>query len=214
MRQDIGMSLILSTIDSTFSAPFIQRIRNLSSTIDKAYAEAARYYGFDCKGCDRNCCKEFFCHYTLAEYMFLMHGLALLEQEDKRALFRRAEEVKQWYRLHDAARQSERVMCPLNRNGFCVLYAYRPMICRLQGIPHLVKTPGQPLRRGPGCHVFNENIRMVPHADCGFDHTPFYTEMAAIEREIRNTLQYQDRYKKTVADMLVDIRDAEKCSEW
>ncbi len=203
------MSLLLSAVDHGFLAPFLRRTGDLYSAIDKAYADAALHYGFACRGCVRNCCEERFYHYTLTEYLFLRSGVALLEREEKSALFRRAEEVIRLYRLHDALQQHERVMCPLNQDGFCVLYAYRPMICRLQGIPHSVKKAGQPPRRGPGCHAFDESIRADNIVAFDFDHTPFYLEMAGIETEIRNGLRYKDRCKKTVADMLLDMDAAD-----
>ena len=192
-----------------FSPPFFERISRLYSDMDKAYSDAAHYYAFHCKGCDRNCCQERFYHYTAAEHVFLAHGLASLGQKTKTGIFLRADEVMLQYRLHDASNQAERAICPLNLEGLCVLYEYRPMICRLQGIAHYIKKPGQPQKRGPGCHVFNEKILPKNLSDFSFDHTPFYLEMVAIEVEIRNRLNYKGRYKKTVAEMLLNIRDRE-----
>jgi len=189
-----------------------ERISILYSTIDKAYAEAARFYAFHCSGCDRNCCQERFYHYTCAEHIYLAYGLASLGLEARAGIFRRADEAVRMYYLQDELLQAGRVICPLNLDGVCVMYAYRPMICRLQGIPHYIKRPGQPPKSGPGCHVFNEKVMPGDLSDFGFDHTPFYSEMAAIEIEVRKRLNYKGRYRKTVAEMLVDIRDAENRS--
>jgi hypothetical protein len=199
-------------MDPAFFTPLFERISKLYFAMDSAYTEAAHYYAFHCSGCDRNCCEERFYHYTSAEHIFLAYGLACLGQEARTGIFSRADEVMRQYRLHDASYQAGRTICPLNLEGLCVLYGYRPMICRLQGIAHCIKNPGQPLRSGPGCHVFNEKILPENLSDFGFDHTPFYAEMAAIEIEIRNRSNFKGRYKKTVAEMLVDIRDAENRS--
>jgi hypothetical protein len=54
---------------------------------------------------------------------------------------------------------------------------------------------------GPGCHEFD--------AQCGkkeytaFNRTPFYQQMALLERRLRETTGFTDRLKKTVAQMLV-----------
>ena len=203
------MSPVLTMMDSELFPPLFERISKLYSNMDSAYADAAHYYAFHCKGCDRSCCEERFYHYTGAEHIFLAYGLASLEQEVKTGIFKRADEVMRLYQLHDASHEAGRAICPLNLEGSCVLYECRPMICRLQGIPHFIKNPGQPRKSGPGCHVFNEKILPKNLSDFSFDHTPFYLEMAAIEIEIRNRLIYKSRYKKTVAEMLVDIKDAE-----
>ena len=212
MRQGIGMSPVLSMIDRALFTPLFERISKLYFTMDSAYADAAHYYAFHCSGCDRNCCEERFYHYTSAEHIFLAYGLAFLGQEARTGIFSRADEVMRLYQLHDASLQAGRVICPLNLDGLCVLYEYRPMICRLQGVPHYIKTPGHQQKSGPGCHVFNDKNLPANLSDFGFDHTPFYSEMAAIEIEIRNRLNYKGRYKKTVAEMLVDIRDADNRS--
>jgi hypothetical protein len=201
---------VLSLIDRALFPPFVERISKLYFAMDRAYADAADYYAFHCRGCDLSCCEERFYHYTGAEHIFLAYGLASLKQEAKTGIFGRAGEVMRLYQLHDTSQQGGRAICPLNLEGSCVLYEYRPMICRLQGIPHYIKNPGQPKKRGPGCHVFNEKILPDNLSDFSFDHTPFYLEMAAIEIEIRNRLNYKGRYKKTVAEMLLDIKDAEK----
>jgi len=212
MRQGISVYPVLSIIDRALFTPIFERISKLYSTMDRVYADAAHHYDFHCNGCDRNCCEERFYHYTGAEHIFLAYGLACLGQEARKGIFSRAEEVMRQYQLHDASFQAGRAICPLNLDGLCVLYVYRPMICRLQGVPHHIKKTGQPQKSGPGCHVFNEKTLPENLSDFGFDHTPFYLEMAAIEIEIRNRLNYKGRYKKTVAEMLVDIRDAENRS--
>jgi hypothetical protein len=45
--------------------------------------------------------------------------------------------------------------------------------------------------------------------DFGLDHTPFYLEMAAVEIEVRKEQSCKGRYKKTVAEMFLDITASE-----
>jgi hypothetical protein len=99
-------------------------------------------------------------------------------------------------------------MCPLNVNGLCRLYEYRPMICRLQGIPHRIKKPGDPEQTGPGCHKFAEGTAAGDPSDPEFDRTEFYSGMAAIEIELRRLVNFRERYRKTVADMVVGMPKA------
>ncbi len=42
--------------------------------MDLKYKEAADYYGFDCTGCEDNCCFTRFFHHTLLEYLYIMEG--------------------------------------------------------------------------------------------------------------------------------------------
>ncbi|MEW6108175.1 MAG: hypothetical protein AB1632_03250 [Nitrospirota bacterium] len=188
--------------------PFIERIKSLYSSMDIAYSEAAAYYGFGCAGCGDNCCEERFYHYTLAEHIYLMAGFSSLEEDMKKEVIAGTEEVMQIYGLHDSKGIVKRVMCPLNFDGLCILYEYRPMICRLHGIPHVIKKTGQPEQKGPGCHKFDEEIipKNLPHYE--FDRTGFYTEMAAIEIDIRRALNFRSRYRKTVAGMIIDIAES------
>jgi Fe-S-cluster containining protein len=91
-------------------------------------------------------------------------------------------------------------MCPLNSNGLCQLYKFRPMICRLHGIPHELKKTGAEPVRHPGCldgtPLFNTT------AYYKFDRTPLYAEMAKLEMEYRLSTDNQTRIKQTIAEIL------------
>lgn len=82
------------------------------------------------------------------------------------------------------------------------LYAFRPMICRLHGIPHELRPPGRPVSYGPGCPLFSE--RHARQAYVAFDRSPLYARMARLEQEIRRSLGFGARLKMTVAEMLAD----------
>ncbi len=183
-------------------APFRDRLQALYARMDRAYQAAARCYGFDCQGCDESCCRTRFDHHTLLEYLYLREGLARLAPEVQAAVRRRAAEVC----CETAALERQglpiRVMCPLNQDGRCRLYAFRPMICRLHGIPHELRPPGRPVSYGPGCPLFSK--RHARQAYVAFDRSPLYARMARLEQEIRRSLGFGARLKMTVAEMLAD----------
>jgi hypothetical protein len=91
-----------------------------------------------------------------------------------------------------------RVMCALNEQGRCLLYAYRPMICRLHGIPHELRPPGKQPVFGAGCEEF---VRL-----CGdkayktFDRTLFYQALADLERRFKEQSGFSGKFKKTVSE--------------
>ncbi|MFO7494470.1 MAG: hypothetical protein R6X05_02415 [Desulfobacterales bacterium] len=183
-------------------APFRDRLQALYAHMDRAYQAVARRYGFDCQGCDESCCRTRFDHHTLLEYLYLREGLARLAPEVQAAVRQRAVDV--WCETAALERQGlpMRVMCPLNQNGRCRLYAYRPMICRLHGIPHELRPLERPVSYGPGCHLFSE--RHARQAYVPFDRSPLYARMARLEQEIRRALGFGARLKMTIAEMLAD----------
>jgi hypothetical protein len=91
-------------------------------------------------------------------------------------------------------------MCPLNCNGLCVLYAYRPMICRLHSLPHELKKPRQTVSFGPGCPTFDRKCGNKTYFP--FDRTSFYLEVAQIEQEFRLHLGTNQKIRMTVAEMI------------
>jgi Fe-S-cluster containining protein len=97
-------------------------------------------------------------------------------------------------------------MCPLNREGRCVLYAHRPMICRLHGIPHALRRPDGRVLTGPGCDDYAAQCGPVVKAR--LDRTPLYTAMAQVERELRQALGFEGKTKMTIAEMILDDRMA------
>jgi Fe-S-cluster containining protein len=202
------MGFPLSELSRETLSPYALRIKDLYSAMDAAYDRAADRCGFRCGGCSENCCEERFSHYTLAEHLYLLEGWSALDEETAAGIFVRAEEAVGHYRLQDLQGRSERVMCPLNVNGLCRLYAYRPMICRLHGIPHRIKKPGDPEQTGPGCHKFAEGTAAGDLSEPEFDRTEFYSWMAAIEIELRRLANFRERYRKTVAEMVVDMLKA------
>jgi Fe-S-cluster containining protein len=96
----------------------------------------------------------------------------------------------------------------LNHNGWCLVYTHRPMICRLHGIPHELYRPDGEILKSPGCDAFFDQCRQRGKNDyIPFDRTPFYRQMAMLEKELRLETGYHEKIKLTIAQMLGTITD-------
>ena len=189
--------------------PLLKRLETLFGEMNQAYAAVAGQYGFACNGCTDNCCLTRFYHHTLLEYLYLLEGLRTLESGVQQTIKKQALTVSA--RIDDADRRGEalRIMCPLNHNEKCLLYQYRPMICRLHGIPHELQRPGGDPIKNPGCDAFFNQCHQRGQTDyIRFDRTPFYRQMVALEQELRKETGYTDKIKLTIAQMLVAITDS------
>lgn len=181
--------------------PFFERLNSIYSAIDTRYQEAADHYGFSCSGCDDNCCRTHFYHHTHIEYLYIRQGFKSLSDDLQEDVLMRAGETRD--RMQNAGNTADafRLMCPLNIKGKCSLYEYRPMICRMHGIPHELNKPGLPASYGQGCKLFME--KWGDKAYVPFDRTPFYFEMARLENDVKEKCNLQNKFKKTIAQMLV-----------
>jgi len=187
-------------------APFFDALASLYVDMDHAYDEIAVAYGFHCDGCAENCCLTRFYHHTLVEFLYLRQGFAGLSENQQKDILNRANAVNEAVLQAENAGETSRVMCPLNASGCCVLYSYRPMICRLHGIPHEFRHPARGSIRGPGCHEFDARCKGRNYGV--FDRTPFYRRMGKLEQDVREYTGYSLKIKKTVAQILV--ADVEK----
>ncbi len=153
--------------------------------MDEKYLEAASYYGFICKGCEDNCCRTHFYHHTFVEYLYLFEGFKTLSDEEQ-------------LKINGNIDKPE--ICPLNFNGLCRLYDFRPMICRLHGIPHELHKPGFNTMKSVGCDCFYKNCGGKKYLQ--FDRTPFYFKVAEIEKELKQQSKINDKFKLTIAEMI------------
>ncbi len=179
--------------------PFLDRLKIIFSVMDGKYQAAADYYGFNCTGCEDNCCFTRFYHYTLLEYLYIFEGLNNLDGEKRADIERRALDVCRETDRADAEGVPVRMMCPLCVDNVCLLYACRPMICRLHGIPHELQSPGG-LVQASGCDAFT--IQFRGKQGFKFDRTPFYKDMAGLENELRQAVGIPIKIKMTVAQMI------------
>ena len=185
--------------DSRYPA-LSDRLRDLFAAMDREYTRAAAHYGFQCDGCPDSCCQTHFYHYTHLEYLFIQEGLAELAPAKQREIRTRAENVCRKVGRADREGRLVRVMCPVNHHGSCILYPNRPMICRLHGIPHEFQNPGQQRIHCPGCAPFDERCSDKPYY--AFDRTPFYSKMANLEKEFKQTAGISGKIKLTIAEMI------------
>ncbi|MCB2187837.1 MAG: YkgJ family cysteine cluster protein [Deltaproteobacteria bacterium] len=128
------------------------RLQDLRARADAAFAEVAGQFPREvaCRpGCD-DCCHALF-DLTPVEALDLARAYARLPREERRAAARRGSKASRAYdrvvaealaappaeRLTVFSRA--RVTCPLLTAGRCLLYASRPLTCRLYGIPVAVE---------------------------------------------------------------------------
>jgi Fe-S-cluster containining protein len=181
-------------------AEFIGRLRRLYARMDAAYEAAAAACGFVCTGCEENCCRTRFHHHTLLEYIGLREAFERLPPDAQAQSLHLAEA----WRAAQIGGGDARPLCPLNREGRCILYADRPMICRLHGLPHELRRPGMPGQLSPGCREFDRRCGGQAHQR--FDRTPLYAELARLETGFQQALGVYRRFKHTIADMLLNDR--------
>lgn len=195
----IDIATFLKTPAKTLE-PHLEKLADLFCRMEQAYDKVAAEYGFQCKGCEDNCCLTLFSHHTLFEYIYLYQGFTQLTAKERDRLQQAARQVNRELAEAEKIGESVRVMCPLNQEGRCTLYPYRPMICRLHGIPNEMRRPGGPAARGPGCGDFDRQCGDHPYIP--FDRTPLYLEMAQLEKTLRAELGYKRKTRMTVAQMI------------
>jgi len=175
---------------------YIARIKALYEKMDKAYRDASE--GFSCEGCRDNCCTQRFYHHTISEYIYLMDGVSRADEALIGRIMMRARVAVGTYMKELEIGEILPVMCPINEEGRCTLYEWRPMICRLHGIAYSFTKPNGEIVSGGGCHRFKKDATTL-------DRTPFYQELAEIEKSLREETGFRGRYAKTTAQMLLDM---------
>lgn len=187
--------------------PYLDRLKIIYAEMDHAYQSVADRYDFHCRGCEENCCLTRFYHHTWLEYLYLREGFFSLAPDTRQRLRRQAQYVLEKTAEADRTDEPVRVMCPANEDVLCLLYDYRPMICRLHGIAHELHRPGGPVAYGPGCDAFarqTEGRNYLP-----FDRTPCYKEMARLESELKAALHLREKIRMTVAEMILSFPETE-----
>ena len=179
---------------------FFEKLEALYSKMDRKWNRAARHYGFECNGCRDNCCQSLFFHHTYIEQAYLLAGFEALSPSVQKDLQKRADAYLDTVFTPDGGVTEERPFCPLNIDGLCAVYPNRPMICRLHGIPHHLKTADGRVVKGDGCAQGESAFLSKSYFD--FDRAPFYSDMASIEIEYRNAKGLSGKTRKTVAHMI------------
>jgi len=179
----------------------ISRIEDLCGKIDAAYGQAAGRVGFSCEGCDgAACCTVDLPLHSFVEKFYLRLGFRVLDVTRQSRISDRCAAMLKAKRKNPHGQSYRNAVCVLNFDGLCSLYPYRPMICRLSGVPHvLVRPDGKTIRRG-GCSRYELKIRSL-HPDLSIDRTQFYREMASVEIEIIRGVGRRTR-SCTIAEVL------------
>ncbi len=132
-----------------------QRYESLVAKADQAFQKMQEEYGecITCKLHCSDCCHAIFGLF-LIEAAYLQRHFKELSIKEKRAALLRGEnsekehrELEKKLKLYANDRhmissflRKERIRCPLlNNHQECTLYVYRPIICRLYGIPLVIQ---------------------------------------------------------------------------
>ncbi len=175
-------------------------LSELYASMDRAWDRVALQYGFRCTGCEDNCCRSFFFHHTHIEREFFLYGFSLLDEHVQKTILQAARDYCEHTFAESTGEKSLKIMCPANMDGKCLVYEFRPMICRLHGIPHELHMPGKGIIRGEGCHAGRFDGK--PYHK--FDRTSFYRQMAELEARFRKIHDLQGRIRQTIAQMLTE----------
>jgi hypothetical protein len=169
----------------------IPRMRELYEEMDEAYRSISELAGFSCEACDgTRCCTVDVNLHTLAEMLYLRRGFNTLEVSIQLAIIGRCRSMikaKEDDPFGDAYRDA---VCALNFDGRCVLYEYRPMICRLAGIRHHISRPDGRVVESCGCAKFEQDVlggfssTDERRHRLRIDRTDYYRKMAALEMEV------------------------------
>ena len=124
---------------------------NLAAKADQAFRKMGNEHGacIKCKRYCSDCCHAIFGLF-LIEAAFIQHHFSRLDRKLRREAFLRADKSDKDLRMieeklkvyeddpqmNSFALSKERVRCPLlDQNEECILYPYRPITCRIYGIP-------------------------------------------------------------------------------
>ncbi len=190
------------------ASEYTDRLNRIYQKIDNAYQELAREYGdFSCEGCPDLCCNNVFLHFTLIEHIYLAEGFRTLPEETRNEIIERSKAYNKAYSTTSRPEENLKMLCPLNNDSKCILYRWRPLACRFYGLPGTMESPTRGTQEFKGCWRFEslhgDNIKVR------LDRTPFYREVADLEKALRDHLRYYQRYRKTIAQMILDEASTE-----
>ncbi|MCG8615275.1 MAG: YkgJ family cysteine cluster protein [Desulfobacterales bacterium] len=180
------------------------QLADLFTKMDNTWDRVAADNGFQCNGCEDNCCLSLFYHHTQVEKAYLWHGFKTLSPQTQTTVLAKARDyLEKTFGTEGTPSpdtDSKKIPCPLLSDGRCSLYTYRPMICRMHGLPHELHRPDGQIMKGPGCDAGAFDETNGPP----FNRTPFYREMAGIEMAFRTATGKQEKIRATIAHILLD----------
>jgi hypothetical protein len=95
-------------------------------------------------------------------------------------------------------------MCPLNEEGFCILYEHRMLVCRTHGVPAKMVRPDGRQLKFPGCFRCQEIVEKMDVSPPSVERTSMLHRLALLESELLDNRRHLlPRVKMTIAEMLV-----------
>ena len=194
------------------------QLRILYEDMETAYDAVARQLAHTCDGCPDNCCDSYFVHHTYVEWAYLWQGLAALPEERCRELVARARVYEREAQEMISKGERPKLMCPLNEEGRCSLYAHRLMVCRTHGVPASMTRPDGKQLKFPGCFRCQELVAERALAEDQLprmERTELLTRLVLLEQEfLLGKRHLYPKVKRTISAMLVNgPPDLPHCSD-
>lgn len=187
----------------------IPRLREFYREMDAVYRAASEQVGFTCVGCDgTKCCTVDVTLHTFIEMFYLRRGFNTLDISRQLTVLGRCRAIVQAKEDDPFGEAYRNSVCALNFDGLCCLYEYRPMICRLAGIPHIIQRPDGKVIESCGCSRY-ENDNFDISCAAKIDRTVFYRKMAEIEIQVVRAAGKRTK-SRTVAETL-GVEDPDNC---
>ncbi len=182
-------------------------IAEIYKVMQEEYEQVAERITLSCLDCSDNCCDSWFLHYTYCEWAYLWEGIRRLDNETLDLIVEQAKEyVREAERISSTGKRPQ-LMCPLNKDGLCVLYKHRMLICRMHGTPATLTRPDGQNMRFPGCfrcqEITGERYEQDSTAPA-MDRTTIFRRLAALESRLMGERRHiYPKVKKTIAEMIV-----------
>ena len=193
------------------SLDLADRMGQIYKEMEKGYEQVAVQLKFSCDGCPDNCCDSWFQHHTFVEWAYLWLGFCELAESRQAEILERSRLFISGSEQALARNERPELMCPLNENGRCILYAHRLMVCRTHGVPATMQRPDGQRLNFPGCFRCQELVErtfpdqlekqsVVPRVE----RTLLLRRLAQLENELMEGRRHlYPRIKLTIAQMLV-----------
>ena len=179
-----------------------EELRILYEDMEQAYDNVAQQLGHGCDGCPDNCCDSYFLHHTYIEWAYLWQGLAALPEDRRQTLLSRAEAYERQAQME----QRPKLMCPLNEEGRCSLYAHRLMVCRTHGVPASMTRPDGRQLKFPGCFRCQELVESKAIAEDELplmERTELLSRLVVLEQKLLGGKRHMaPKVKRTISSML------------
>jgi hypothetical protein len=152
-------------------------LKALYSRADLGYEAHMREHGLSCGSCfEAPCCRVDLRLHTYLEKYYLLQGFGSLEAGVRDGVVALC--------VRGASAEGENEFCVMRGPGVCLIYPWRPLICRLAGPAHSFQGPRGGSVRGDGCpQLLRDPGRDTPPR---MDRTPYYRDMSLLELNLVN----------------------------